>query len=103
MKKLILALGLGLMTGTLYAACVGPFCWDDSGISIGGNLYDGNGLVLPSNTKANILAAAPKAKGQLVMCTDCAFAQTVCISTSSLASPATNQYVIQFSTSQACH
>lgn len=104
MKKLLVILGLGLISGSLYAACTGPFCYDDTGASVNGNLMDGNGYVMPSATKAVILAAAPKAKGQLVMCTDCAFAQTICISTSALASPATNQYVVLVSTvNGACH
>lgn len=104
MKKLFLAVGLGLISGSLWASCTGPFCYDDTGASVNGNLMDGNGYVIPTQTKATILAASPKVKGQVVMCSDCAFAQTLCISTSAIASPATNQYVILVSTlNGACH
>lgn len=39
MKKLLIAVGLGLLSGSLWAACHGPFCYDDSGTSsISGNV-----------------------------------------------------------------
>lgn len=100
---MLMAIGLGLISGSLYAACSGPFCYDDTGASIGGNLYDGNGATMPAATKAVILAAAPKAVGQLVRCSDCASASTICISSSALASPATNQYLVLVGTGSACH
>lgn len=103
MKKMLILLGVGLIAGTLHAACFGPFCYDDSGFSIGGVAYDGNGMNTPVLTKAQILAAQPKAVGQMVRCSDCAFAQTVCISTSALQTSATNQYVVLVATGSPCH
>lgn len=38
MKKLMLAIGVGLMSGSLYAACIGPYCYDDKGASINANI-----------------------------------------------------------------
>lgn len=38
MKKLYIALSIGLMTGTAYSACIGPYCWDDTGANITGSI-----------------------------------------------------------------
>lgn len=37
MKKVLYVLGLGLISGSLYAACFGPFCYTDTGASINAN------------------------------------------------------------------
>lgn len=71
MKKFIIAVGLGLMAGSLYAACNGPFCWDDQGAYVGGTINDGNGTGTAIKTRAQIQAATPRAAGQEVWCTDC--------------------------------
>ena len=105
MKKLMLCLlSVGLLAGSVKAACVlGKFCADDTGVSVAGNLINGRGVVPPSATKATILATQPDAVGQMILCSDCAFAQTICISTSALSSPATNQFVVLVATGSACH
>jgi hypothetical protein len=90
MKKIMLTVGLSLLTGSLWAACMGPFCYDDSGASIGGLSFDGAGSGLPNASSATIVANTPKAKGVQVFCTTCVAANTlkgvVCISTGTTAS-----------------
>lgn len=88
MKKLVIAIGIGLMSGSLWASCVGPFCWDDKGASIGGIVQDGNGDGSPNYTIAQINALVPSAKGQSVFCSDCkggGAAGTICTSTATAA------------------
>lgn len=79
MKKFVMVIGFGLMAGSLYAACMGPFCWDDRGASVGGVLQDGNGSALPSKTRSQISLNAPTIAGQEVYCSDC-IQSAVCIS-----------------------
>lgn len=71
MKKLMFAIGLGLLSGSVYASCVGPYCWDDTGATIYSSYTDSNGAGMPNVTTAAINAQTPKAKGQEVFCTDC--------------------------------
>lgn len=72
MKKLMLIVGLSLLgSGLSQAACVGPFCWDDTGASVAGSVENGNGDALPQITKAQALTFKPDVKGQEVWCTDC--------------------------------
>lgn len=89
MKKLLVAVGLGLISGSLYAACMGPFCYDDTGASIGGLSFDGNGNTVPSLSSATIAGLTPKGKGQLVFCTSCVSGNSqvgaLCVSTSTTA------------------
>lgn len=85
MKKLVLAVGLGLLSGSLYAACVGTFCYDDSGVSgINANLVVNGVVGMSRMTKATIATSTPTITG-MVFCTDCASgggAGAVCFSTS---------------------
>lgn len=71
MKKLLVAISIMALSSSLHAACFGPFCYDDSGMSIGGLYIDGNGTTVPSQTSAVINANSPKAKGIQVFCSDC--------------------------------
>lgn len=72
MKKLVL--GLMLLTGSAYAACVGTLCYDDVSSQIM------TGLFLSGDTIANLGTVTPVAKGMLVYCNNCT--QTlICVST----------------------
>lgn len=86
MKKLMLAIGLGLITGSAYAACIGgvALCYDDTATYVNGNKIDALGYQLPSKTKTQIDTSTPTVVGQVVLCSDCAAAGgagTVCLST----------------------
>lgn len=75
MKNALIALGLSIgLAAAGYAACDGPFCYDDTGASI-----EGAGLSLTSRTIAQLNAQAPARVGQLVMCSDCT-RSAVCVS-----------------------
>ena len=74
MKKMLIAIGIGLIAGSAYAATIGCMTYDDSGCSVAGNLYNGNGIGLLSMTKAAIAALTPTQKGQVVFCSDCSAA-----------------------------
>lgn len=105
MKKLLIAVGLGLLAGSLYAACNGPFCWDDTGAYIGGVLNDGNGGGTPNLTSAQVTGACPRAKGQEVFCTNCSFNSGVgvlCISTGTTCNGAASNYDYITSTGSTC-
>jgi hypothetical protein len=56
-----------------YASCMlgTAFCSDDSGTSVAGIIYNGNGAGTPSLTKAQMNLATPNAKGQKIFCSDC--------------------------------
>lgn len=89
MKKLMYAIGLGLISGSVWASCMGPFCWDDRGAYIGtAAIVDGNGTGMPSQTISAINADVPRVVGQQVFCNNCASnggAGTVCVSTATAA------------------
>ncbi len=76
MKKLLIAAGLGLISGSLYAACMGPYCYDDTGASINAAIALQSYNVLYS-TNTNFVPYTP------FVCTNCG--QTgyglICIST----------------------
>lgn len=71
MKKLMFAIGLGLISGSVYAACMGPFCYDDQGAYIGGLINDGNGAAVPVASSTTINTVAPRAVGQEIYCNTC--------------------------------
>lgn len=85
MKKLMFAVSLGLISGSLYAACLGPFCYDDQGAYIGGTINDGNGVGVPSATAVVISSMTPRSKGQVIFCNNCTNANAgkgvLCVST----------------------
>jgi len=90
MKKLMFAIGLGLISSSLYAACMGPFCYDDTGASIGGLQYNGNGQGLPVVSSTTVNTYAPPTVGIEVWCnTTCTNANggkgQLCISTGTAA------------------
>jgi hypothetical protein len=79
-------LGAMSLAGGVYAACVGPYCYDDVNATIEKKLITTwsapNAISLPSATTTQIAARTPKAAGELVLCTSgCAQAGAVCIST----------------------
>lgn len=100
MKKLMFAVGLGLISGSLYAACMGPFCWDDQGAYIGGVIQDGNGQGVPTHTGLYIDTTVPRATAQEVVCSSCASNGTnsLCISTATTI----HGYVFVASTGTVC-
>lgn len=71
MKKIMYVLGLSLMASSLYAACYGPFCFDDTGASINGYSLTGAGFGVPDASSSTIAALIPLKKGQLVWCNSC--------------------------------
>lgn len=80
-----LAVGLGLLSGSVYAACMGPYCYDDTGATIAGFPHNGTGVGLPS-ISTNTLASSPNYVGRLVLCNTCALigggtGTVACIST----------------------
>ena len=106
MKKLMLMVGAVLISGSLYAACFGPFCYDDQGAYIGGAIQDGNGSGIPVLSSTSINAIKPRATGQEVMCNTCVNnpadavnKMAVCISTGTAA---IGSYVMQSSASVVC-
>lgn len=84
MKRLMYVIGIGLMTGSLWAACTGPFCYDDTGASIAGFPYNGNGMGVPVVSSTTLNTITPYV-GQFAICNTCTgFAKTVyvpCVST----------------------
>lgn len=104
MKKLMFAIGLGLMSGSVWASCMGPFCWDDRGAYVNGVVKDGNGDAHPSKTKAQIATSTPTVVGQVVYCSDCAAAGgagTLCISTATTGGIGGGSYFV-LSTGTVC-
>ncbi len=84
MKKLVIAIGLGLMAGSAYAACIGgdALCYGDGKVTINGVYYiDGNGQGGLVKTIAQINASTPTVAGQEVKCSDCGIAYSTCVST----------------------
>ncbi len=103
MKKLMFAIGLGLLSGSLYAACMGPYCYDDTGASIGGLSFDGNGNTVPNASSTTIAGITPKAVGQMIMCTSCtgnnaSGGKVLCVSTAAVV----GSFTIVSSTSPIC-
>ncbi len=102
MKKLIARGALGLLTGSLWAACMGPFCYDDVGASISGLIVDGNGAAMPTMSSTTISGVTPRGVGQQIMCTTCANggvgAQGVCVDTATNK----NAWVMASSSTQKC-
>lgn len=74
MKKLLISvLALGLLAGNAMAACMGPYCYDDTGAIITANPFVINTL---SNLQTTII---PAYTSQIAICTDCT--GRLCIST----------------------
>lgn len=84
MRKLGIAglIGSLFLSSTLYAACVGPFCWDDVQAYVNGFVVRGEGVQIPGKTKAAITTSTAPYTNLLVVCTDCATANVICVSTS---------------------
>lgn len=96
MKTLLSAILVGALAGGLYASCVGPYCFNESGASVTskatveGVLTLGNVLQMPAYTYATISVSTPTAVGQLVYCSDC-ITSHLCISTSAVS---TNSWIV---------
>lgn len=73
MKKLMLAIGLGLISGSVYAACFGPVCYDDSG------LYIMTAPGLPSVTVAQMNQLEGGYTGRIIYVSD-ATRSKICVS-----------------------
>lgn len=71
MKKIMFAIGLGLISSLANAACVGPFCFDDTGSSVNGLPFNGNGNAIPQVSSATVATLAANSKGQFLWCTTC--------------------------------
>lgn len=92
MKKLgMFVVGLCLISSFSQAACVlGRFCADDTGASVNGNAFNGNGYVFPVVSSTTIQTIANPVPGDIVVCKSCANAVTtyaVCIATSTVGNP----------------
>lgn len=101
MKKLMFAIGLGLISGSVYAACLGgdALCYGDGKVTINSLLYvDGNGVMGVKKTVAQINASTATYAGQKVICTDCTVAYNTCISTSTAAPGAGSDYILSTGT-----
>lgn len=81
MKKLLIGLVLLATAGISYAACNGPFCWDDTGGTIQSKVQLGGPLGILSQTSAQIVALTPGTTGQMYFCSDCTKRDMVCVST----------------------
>src|SRR5579871_3234143 len=85
-----------------YAACMGPFCYDDTGATVAGLRVDGNGMGMPSASSTTINGISPKVVGQEIVCTTCVNAGTnrygVCVDTAANS----GGWVMISSTTQAC-
>ena len=91
------------IAGLVYASCVGPYCWDESGAYIGGVINDGNGSGLPTASSTTINSINARAVGQEIYCNTCVNNSStnsieLCVSTS------TNKvgYVFVSSTTKVC-
>ena len=102
MKKLVIAAASLLLAGGLWAACMGPFCWDDTGASVAGLRADGNGLAMPVMSSTTINGIKPVGTGQEILCNTCSNAGSsqfgVCIDTATNA----GAWVLLSSTTQKC-
>lgn len=104
MKKMYIVLGLAAIAGSVYAACMGPFCYDDRGAYVAGTIQDGNGSGMPSLTVAQEQSACPRAAGQEIFCSNCSAnggLGTVCISTGTTC-VGTNNFDYVLSTGTKC-
>lgn len=81
MKKLLLAIGIGLFAGSLYAACTGPYCYDDTGATINATVgLTGNPYFGGTSLVATINASTAPYSNQIIVCSDCVQSR-LCIST----------------------
>lgn len=81
MKKLMFAVGLGLISGNLWAACVGPYCYDDTGAAIRASVgFQGDPYFTHTHTVAAINASTATYQYQMEICTDCV-QSLMCLST----------------------
>jgi len=101
MKKLMFAIGLGLISGSLYAACMGDtaLCYQDGKVTINGvSLFDGNGVTMPVKTTAQINTSTATAVSQTIRCSDCTIPYATCVSTSIGSPGAGSDYILSTGT-----
>ena len=65
MKKLLIAFGAGLIAASVYASCVGPYCYDERGAQIS------TGVGIGQHAAADFPTLNPSYAGQMVMCNNC--------------------------------
>lgn len=81
LMSLVVLVGL---SGAAYSACYGPFCYDDTGVSIKGTVASEGAIGLPSKTKAQLLTETPRDINYLFGCSDCSVGtgwDNICVST----------------------
>ncbi len=86
MKKLMFAIGLGLISGSVYASCFGPFCWTDSDTTINGRSVNDKGTGLAVATGGTIYEQTVPV-GTVVVCSSCsnvAGGYAVCVATANV-------------------
>jgi hypothetical protein len=66
---------LFLISGSVMAACFGPYCYTDLGAQVPTSTGPQG---IKNMTKAEMHASIPSAKGQMIYCSDCTAA--ICIS-----------------------
>lgn len=84
MRRMLMLLGAMALAGGAYAACTGPYCYDDQGAYVTSQSLYVNTLKagLESATTTQMAAKAPNYTAQLLYCSaGCVNAGTVCIST----------------------
>lgn len=90
MKRKFMALGMLFITGSLYAACFGPYCYDDKSAYIYNQVVNGRGAGMPTASSTTINASVADQSGQEILCTTCVNAgqqqQGVCVSTAASSS-----------------
>ena len=97
MKKLMFAIGLGLISGSVYAATIGCMTYDDSGCTIAGFLHNGNGQGMPVLSSTSIAGLTPYI-GQTLICNTCANVSgsyALCIATATTGS---SKFIVSGST-----
>lgn len=73
MKKILYLVGLvALASGIGMAACMGPFCYDDTGAYVNGQPMNGNGIGIPVLSSTSISNLGGVYVGQTVICNTCA-------------------------------
>lgn len=87
MRNILLSLVvLAGLAGAAYSACLGPYCYDDTGagikgnVSIEGTITNNAPQSMYSRTLTQLLTTTPTGAGQLIYCSDCT-RSLVCIST----------------------
>lgn len=104
MNKVIMAAVVCLISGSLHAACMGPYCWDgDNNGSMSGVVFSKTRAVVASSTTIN--ATTSSNVGETMTCNTCngnssTSGYEVCLSTTAGVSSA---WVFVSSTTKRCN